>query len=121
MNKLRALLVVAALLTAACGATTVSGSSVKSVSNAGNVHVDAGANAGTDVAAGTEDDLSRPNPPVHKSGPVPPQQSIQPATTESQPSSTGGDRCSAGFAANTVGSRGGSSGKHLPQPECPVE
>jgi hypothetical protein len=121
MNKLRVLLVAAALLTAACGATTVSGSAVKSVSNAGNVHVDAGANAGTNVAAGTEDDLSRPNPPVHKGGTVPPQQSQQPAATESQQFNSGGDRCSVGIGTNTAGSRASAGGKHLPQPMCAVE
>jgi hypothetical protein len=120
MNKLRVLLVAAALLTAACGATTVSGSAVKSVSNAG-VHVDAGANAGTNVAAGTEDDLSRPNPPVHKGGTVPPQQSQQPAATESQQFNSGGDRCSVGIGTNTAGSRASAGGKHLPQPMCAVE
>ena len=120
MNKLRALLVAAALLTAACGATTVSGSSVKSVSNSGNVRVDAGANAGTNIAA--EDDLGRPNPTVRKSGPLPVQPSAQPATTGTQPSIWGGGRCSAGYVGSPgVGSRGAPSGKHPPLPECAVE
>jgi hypothetical protein len=91
------------------------------VSNAGNVQVDAGANAAADVASGTEDDLSRPNPPVRKGAPLPPQQSIQPATTDNQPSSWGSDRCSAGFSGSTVGSTAGSPAKHPPLPECPVE
>jgi hypothetical protein len=124
MNKLRVLLVAAALLSAACGATTISGSSVKSVSNAGNVHVDAGANAGTDVAAGTQDsDLGRVNPNVGKGGSVPVQQASQPATTGTGLSTSGHDRCSTGTGSNTgIGPRmPGAPGKQPPLPECAVE
>ena len=121
MNKMRVFLVAAALLMAACGTTTLSGSSVKSVSNSGNVRVDTGANAGTNVTAGSEDDLSRPNPIIRKSGPVPVQQSVQPATTSSQSSTSGSDRCSAGAGAGTLGPRVGGQGPHPPLPQCPVE
>ena len=121
MNKFRALLVAAALLTAACGASTVSGSSDRSISTAGNVGVGAGANAGTNVAVGPQDGLARPNPPINKSGPVPVQQSAQPATTEAQPSTSASDRCSIGFGGGTFGPRGSSPGKHPPLPLCPVE
>ena len=119
MNKLRALLVAVALLTAACGTTTISGSQVKSVSNSGSARVDAGANAGTDVAAVAEDDPGPPNPTIRKSGPLPVQQATQPATNATESSTAGADRCSAG--ATTVGSRTGNPGKHPPLPECPVE
>jgi len=122
MNKLRALLVAAALLTAACGATTISSTPLKSVSNSGNVRVDAGANAGTNVASGMEDDLSRPNPPIRKGpgGPVPVQQSVQPSTNGTQPSIWSGGRCGAGYVGTPpAGSRAGS--KHPPLPECAVE
>jgi len=118
------LLVAAALLTAACGATTVSSSPVKSVSNSGNARVDAGANAGSNVAAGSEDDLGRPNPPIRKGpgGPVPVQQSLQPSTNGTQPSTVLHDRCTDGFGANSgVGSRAGGAGKHPPLPMCAVE
>jgi hypothetical protein len=101
MNKLRVLLVAAALLTAACGATTVSGSAAKSVPNAGTLGVGAGANAGTDLAAQTNDDIARTNPTVHKGGPVPVQQSQVPATTGAQPAASAIDRCSAGFGGGT--------------------
>jgi hypothetical protein len=121
MAKLRVLLVAAALLTAACGAATISSSPLESVSNAGNVRVNAAANAATDVATGTADDLSRPNPQVRKGTPLAPQQSMQRATTDNQPSSSASDRCSAGFSGSTVGSTAGSSAKHPPLPECPVE
>jgi len=106
---------------AACGSTTISGSSVKSVSTSGNVRVDAGANAGANVTAGSEDDLSRPNPAIRKSGPVPVQQSVQPATRSSQSSTSGSDRCSAGAGAGTLGPRVGGQGPHPPLPQCPVE
>jgi hypothetical protein len=121
MNKLRVLLVAAALLTAACGAATVSSSPVKSVWNSGNLGVDAGANAGTNVAAQTQDDLGRPNPPIHKGTPVPVQQSQAPATTGSQPSIVGTDRCSAGYSGGAAGSSAATAGKHPPLPECAVE
>ena len=124
MTKFRVLLVAAALLTAACGTATISGSQVKSVSNAGNVRIDAGANAGTDVAASSPDsDLGRVNPNVGKGRPVPVQQSSQPATTVTGPSASGHDRCSAGTGSNTGITPGapGAPAKQPPLPECPVE
>jgi hypothetical protein len=121
MNKLRVLLVAAALLMAACGTATISGSSVKSVSNSGNVRVDAGANAGANVTAGSEDDLSRPNPTIRKSGPIPVQQSAQPATPSTPSSTSGSDRCSAGAGAGSLGPRAGGAGPHPPLPMCPVD
>jgi len=124
MTKLRALFVAAALLMAACGTATISGSHVKSLSNAGNVRVDAGANAGTDLAAAASDEPGRANPPASKGpgGPSPVQQSLQPATVGAQPSTMGHDRCSDGVGANTAaGSNTGAVGKNPPQPECPVE
>src|SRR6202171_2989645 len=98
MNKLRALLVAAALLTAACGATTISSTPLKSVSNSGNVRAGAGADAGTHVPSGMEAALSRPNPPIRKGpgGPVPVQQSVQPSTNGTQPSIWRGGRWGAG-------------------------
>jgi hypothetical protein len=123
MTKLRVLLVAAALLTAACTAT-ISGSQVKAVSNAGNVRVDAGANAGTDVAASPQDsDLGRVNPNVGKGGSVPVQQSSQPATTVTRPSASGHDRCSTGTGSNAgISPRApGAPGKQPPLPECAVE
>jgi hypothetical protein len=110
------------MLSAACGATTVSGSSVKLGSNSGTVRVDAGANAGTNIAAGAQDDLGRPNPTIRKSGPLPVQQSAQPAVTGTQPSIWGGSRCSAGYVGSPgAGARGAPSGKHPPLPECAVD
>jgi hypothetical protein len=122
MNNLRVLLVAAALLTAACGTATISGSQVKSVSSSGNVRVDAGASAGTDVAVGAEDDLSRPNPTVRKGGPVPVHQSQPPTPAATEPSTSGHDRCTDGIGANPAfGPRGSAGGKHPPLPECAVE
>ena len=124
MTKLRVLLIAAALLTAACGTATISGSQVKSVSNAGNVRVDAGANAGTDVAASPQDsDLGRVNPNVGKGRSVPVQPSTQPATTVMGPSASGHDRCSTGTGSNTgIAPRApGAPGKQPPLPECAVE
>ena len=111
----------AALLTAACGASTVSGSSDRSISTAGKVGVGAGANAGTNVSAGPQDGLARPNPPINKNGPIPVQQSAQPVTTGTQPSTSTTDRCSMGFGGGTFGARGSGPGKHPPLPLCPVE
>jgi predicted small secreted protein len=120
MNKLRALLVAAALLMAACGTSTISGSQVKSVSSSGTVRVDAGANAGTTVAAG--DDLSRPNPPLHRGGTAPVTQAQAPTTNATTPSGIGRDRCSDGFPASTgAGTRNGAPGKRLPLPACAVQ
>jgi hypothetical protein len=119
MNKLRVLLVAAALLTAACGTTTISGSQVKSFSTSGSARAGAGANAGANAAA--QDDLGRPNPTIRKSGPVPVQQPVQPATTGTQPSTPVHDRCTDGMGGSTgPGSRAGAS-KHPPLPECAVE
>src|SRR6266852_3213945 len=104
MNKLRVFLVAAALLTAACGTATISGSQVRSVSSSGTVGVDAGANVGTTVAAG--DDLGRPNPPVHRGGTVPAPQSQSLTSNATQPSAIGHDRCTDGFPAGSgAGSR----------------
>jgi predicted small secreted protein len=119
MNKLRVLLVAAALLTAACGTATISGTQVKSISSSGTVRVDAGANAGTTVAG---DDLSRPNPPIHRGGTVPAPQSQSPTTNATQPSIVGHDRCSDGFPASTAaGTRNSAGGKRLPLPMCAVQ
>jgi ABC-type oligopeptide transport system substrate-binding subunit len=128
MTKLRVLIVAAALLTAAlltaaCGTATISGSQVKSVSNAGDVRVDAGANAGTDVAASPQDsDLGRVNPNVGKGGSVPVQQSSQPASVLG-PSASGHDRCSTGTGSNIgIAPRApGVPGKQPPLPACAVE
>lgn len=119
MKKLRALLVAAALLTAACGTATVSGSQVKSISSSGTVGVDAGANAGTTVAAG--DDLGRPNPPVHKGGTIPAPQSQSPTTNATTPSAIGHDRCSDGFPASGGAGSRDIQGKHPPLPMCAVQ
>ena len=119
MNKLRVLLVAAALLTAACGTTTISGSQVRSISSSGTVRVDAGANAGTTLAG---DDLSRPNPPVHRGGTVPVTQPQAPTTNATTQSPIGHDRCSDGFPASTgAGTRNGAPGKRLPLPACAVQ
>jgi len=115
MNKLRALLVAAALLMAACGTATISGSQVKSISSSGTVRVDAGANAATDLST---------NPTIRKvpGGPVPLQQSAAPATNGTQPSTAAHDRCSDGFPASTgAGTRNGAPGKRLPLPACAVQ
>lgn len=121
MNKLRILFVVVALLTAACGSVIISGSQVKSVSNSGKVQVGAGAgaNAGTDVAAGTEDAPS--NPTVHKTPqPGPVEQAQVPTTNRTGPSTAVQDPCSARGASTAVGSRAGSPGAHQPLPQCAV-
>jgi hypothetical protein len=116
MNKFRALFVAVALLTAACGSGTISGSQVKAVSNAGNVAVGAGANAGTDVSAGTED--APPNPTARKqAGAV---QSQPPTMNGTQSSTAGQDPCSATGANTAIGSRVAGSGPHQPLPQCPV-
>ena len=123
MNKFRALFLAVALLTAACGSATISGSQVKSVSNSGNVPVaaGAGANAGTDVSAGAE--AASRNPMVHKSpgGSVPVQQSQPPTTNVTQPSTAVQDPCSATGANTEVGSRAASPGTHQPLPQCAVQ
>jgi hypothetical protein len=120
MNKLRVILVAAALLTAACGTATISGSQVRSISSSGTVRVDAGANAGTTVA-GANDDLSRPNPPVHRGGTVPAAQSPSSATNPTQPTILPHDRCSDGFGASAgAGTRNSPAGKH-PLPQCAVQ
>jgi predicted small secreted protein len=119
MNKLRVLLVAAALLTAACGTATISGSQVKSISSSGTVRVDAGANAGTTVAAG--DDLSRPNPPVHRGGTVPVTQAQSPTTNATTPSAIGHDRCTDGFPASGGAGSRDLQAKHPPLPECAVQ
>ncbi|HVS05448.1 MAG TPA: hypothetical protein VHK65_04700 [Candidatus Dormibacteraeota bacterium] len=119
MNKLRVLLVAVALVTAACGTATISGSQVKSISSSGTVRVDTGANAGTTVAG---DDLSRPNPPVHRGGTVPVTQGQSPTTNATTPSAIGHDRCSDGFPASTgAGTRNSAGGKRLPLPACAVQ
>jgi hypothetical protein len=119
MNKLRALLVAAALLMAACGTATISGSQVKSVSSSGTVRVDAGANAGTTVFAG--DDLSRPNPSVHRSGTAPVTQAQAPTTNATTPSAIGHDRCTDGFPASGGAGSRDIQGKHPPLPMCAVQ
>jgi hypothetical protein len=120
MNQLRVLLVAVALLTAACGAATISSSPVKSVSNAGNVRVDAGANAATDVAASAEDSfMGRVNPTVRQGATAPVQPSLHPATNATQPSASGHDRCTNGIGANAGFTP--MTGKQPPQPECAVE
>ncbi len=120
MSKLRVLLVAAALLTAACGgAATISGSQVKSVTNS-DVRVDAGANAGTDIASGAAvSDPGRGNPIKAPGGPVPVQQSRPPAPNGTEPSTSGHDRCTSGIGANTGFTP--MTGKQPPQPECAVE
>jgi hypothetical protein len=120
MNKLRVLLVAAALLIAACGTATISGSQVKSISSSGTVRADAGANAGT-TAAGANDDLGRPNPPVHGSGTVPASQSQSPTTNATQPSAIGHDRCTDGFPASGGAGSRDIQGKHPPLPMCAVQ
>lgn len=120
MNKLRVVLVAAALLTAACGTATISGSQVKSISSSGTVRVDAGANAGTTVTAG--DDLSRSNPTVHRPGTVPVTAAQSPTTNATTPSTVAHDRCSDGFAASTgAGTRNSAGGKRLPLPACAAQ
>lgn len=116
MTKLPVLLVAAALFTAACGATTISSSPVKSVSNSGDVRVGAGANAGTDLAAGTEDSPRNPTP---RKGPGAPVQQAQPPTTNTtEPSTTIHDRCTDGVGATGFGSGAGISGKQTMMPGC---
>jgi len=119
MNKLRALLVAAALLTAACGTATISGSQVKSISSSGTVRVDAGANAGTTVAAG--EDLSRPNPPPHRGETVPAPQAQSTTTNTTPPSAIGHDRCTDGFPASGGAGSRDIQGKHPPLPMCAVQ
>ena len=119
MNKLRALLVAAALLMAACGTATISGSQVKSISSSGTFRVDAGANAGTTVAAG--DDLSRANPPVHRGGTVPDPQAQSTTTSTTPPSVIGHDRCTDGFPASGGAGSRDIQGKHPPLPMCAVQ
>ena len=117
MTKLRVLLIAAALLTAACGTATTSGSQVKSVTNS-DVRVDAGANTGTDIASGAAvSDPGRGKPIKAPGGPVPVQQSQPPNGTE--PSTSGHDRCTNGMGANTGFTP--MTGKQPPQPECAVE
>jgi predicted small secreted protein len=118
MNKLRVLLVAAALLTAACGTATISGSQVKSISSSGTVRVDAGANAGTTVAG---DDLSRPNPPIHRGGTVPVTPAQSPTTNATQPSAIGHDRCTDGFPASSGAGSRDLQAKHPPLPMCAVQ
>lgn len=118
MNKLRVLLVAAALLTAACGTTTISGSQVGSVSSSGTVRVGAEANAGTTVAG---DDLSRPNPPIHRGGTLAAPQSQSPTSNAAQPSIVGHDRCTDGFPASGGAGSRDLQGKHLPLPMCAVQ
>jgi len=122
MNKLRVLLVAAALLTAACGTATISGSQVKSVTNSSDVRVDAGTNADTDVSGGAEvSDLGRGNPTASKAsgGPVPVQRSHPPAPNGTEPSTSGHDRCTNGIGANSGFTP--MTGKQPPLPECAVE
>jgi hypothetical protein len=111
--------VAVALLTAACGSSTISGSQVKSASNSGNVSVGAGANAGIDLTAGTED--APPNPTARKNPqPGPGQQPPPPTTNGTQPSTAGQDPCSATGANPAVGSRVVGPGAHQPLPQCAV-
>jgi hypothetical protein len=120
MTQLRVLLVAAALLTAACGAATISSSPVKSVSTSGTVRVDAGADAAADVAASAEDSvMGRVNPTVRQGATVPVQPSLHPATSATQPSASGHDRCTNGIGANAAFTP--MTGKQPPQPECAVE
>ena len=123
MSKVRVLVVAAALLTAACGgAATISGSQVKSVTNSGDVRVDAGANAATDISGGAEvSDPGRGNKTAHKApgGPVPVRQSQPPAPSGTEPVTSGHDRCTNGIAANAGFTP--MAGKQPPQPECAVE
>ncbi len=119
MTKLRVLLIAAALLTAACGTATTSGSQVKSVTNS-DVRVDAGANTGTDIASGAAvSDPGRVNPIKAPGGPVPVQQSQPPAPNGTELSTSGHDRCTNGIGANTGFTP--MTGKQPPQPECAVE
>ena len=121
MSKLRVLLVAAALLTAACGTATISGSQVKSVTNS-DVHVDPSANAGTNVSGGAAvSDPGRGNPTVRKApgGPVPVRQSQPPAPNGTEPTTSGHDRCTNGIGANAGFTP--MTGKQPPQPECAVE
>ncbi len=121
MSKLRVLIVAAALLTAACGAT-ISGSQVKSVSNSSNLAVESGPNAGTDVSGGAEiADLGRGTPTVRQgpAGPLPIRPSPPPGASGTEQSTVGHDRCSNGMAANPGVTPMG--GKQPPQPACAVE
>jgi hypothetical protein len=124
MNKLRVLLVAAALLSAACGATTISGSQVKSISSSGNVRVDAGANAGTSVSSNVESsDLGPRNPTPHKPGPAAVQQSQQPAPAGSQPTVVAPDRCNGGGWIDHDGGNRSSTGSlnHPLLPACAMQ
>jgi hypothetical protein len=124
MNKLRALLVAAALLTAACGATTISGSQVKSVSP-GELSVGAGANAGSAVSTGTENDLGPANrtPSKPSSGPAPVQQSQAPAPAATSPSVVTPDRCNSGVWPDHDAGNRSSTGSvtHPPLPACAMQ
>jgi hypothetical protein len=123
MNRLRVLLVVAALVSAACGATTISGSQVKSVSSSGNVRVEAGANAGTDLSSGAENDLGPANrmPSKPSSAPAPAQQSQVPAPAASQPIIVTPDRCNGGLDHDAGNRSSTGSVAHPPLPACAMQ
>jgi hypothetical protein len=116
MNKLRVLLVAAALLTAACGAgATHSSSKVEPASIVG-VHVNRGPNADSDIS----DITNRPNPPSHKVGSTPTNPPVAPKVAAPRPGEpslgSGFDRCSGGSRAGSTG-----PGQKHPLPECAVE
>jgi hypothetical protein len=122
MNKLRVLFVAAALLSAACGATTISGSQVRSVSGSGSIRVGAGANAATGVSTNVESsDLGPRNPTPHKPGSAPVQQSQAPAG--SQPTIVAPDRCNGGgWIDHDAGNRSSTgSVSHPLLPACAVQ
>jgi hypothetical protein len=122
MKRLAIPIMAAAMLVAACGgAAKLSGASQQPASLAGNVQVNAGANAGSDVS-----DVNRTNPVVGKSGsshlrPVPTAQPVAPAS--GQPTIRSGfDRCGTGIGNGLGGSSAGSgTGKMHPMLACMPE
>jgi hypothetical protein len=123
MNNLRVLLVVAALVSAACGATTISGSQAKSISSSGNVRVEAGANAGTDLSTGAENDLGPANrtPSKPSSAPASAQQSQAPAPAGPQPITVAPDRCNSGLDHDAGNRSSTGSVTHPPLPACAMQ
>jgi hypothetical protein len=121
MSKLKVLLVVSALLTAACGAAAPSSSSA--VQPIAAVRANGGPNANSEAS----DITNRPNPPTHPGGgsiqtkpPAPAAVVAPPASPVSQ----GGawDRCG-GIGVDSGGNRASNAtpGPKKPLPECNIQ
>jgi hypothetical protein len=121
MKRLAIPIIAAAVLAAGCGgAAKLSGAGQQPASLAGNVQVNAGANAGSDVS-----DVNRTNPVAGKSRPVQPKPptSRPVAPGSSQPAwGSAYSRCGTGIGNGSAGNTAGSgTGKMHPLLACMPE